>query len=151
MKIYAGILLLVVAVLLCGSPLRAAEFEKSYDFALNEWLEIDSTDGPVTLHRIRLNPKETRIKRSALQRPFNSEFLETVQIQLEYTNEGDRQWEARIEVRWLDAEGEIIDGYGANEDLDKRSAREVANVSLSTLKYGLRAAKTLQVKINFER
>jgi hypothetical protein len=53
-------------------------------------------------------------------------------------------------VRWLDEEGRIIDAFSANEVMGKKSARKVAQASVSTLKYGLERAKTLEVEARFE-
>ena len=140
----------VGALFAAATPLAAAEFQKTFKFAVDEWHEIESTDGAVTLHRIRLNPKEGRSTRSAVLRPFNHEYLSTLQVQLEYTNGTERKWRARVAVRWLDEEGRIIDGFSGNEGLEKKSARKLTEMSVPTLKYGLEAAKTLEVDINFE-
>ncbi len=129
---------------------EAATVAKSYDFALDSWNEIGASDGPVTLHRIRLDLIEGRLTKSAMARPHNQQYLETARVQLEYTNESSAKWKARIDVRWLDGEGRVIDGLGANETLDRRSAKKVTGVSVSTLKYGLDRAKTLEVEIHYE-
>lgn len=133
-----------------AAPALAGEVTKTYDFELHDWHDIDSNDGPLTLHRIQLDTKEGRFTKSALNRPHNQEYLETVQIQLEYTNEGSDAWKARLEVRWLDGEGRVIDGISANEKLEKKSARKLTKVSLSTLKYGLERAEKLEVTVHFE-
>ena len=138
------------ALVMMGSTAGATEFERTYDFALDEWHEINDQDGPVTLHRIRINPKEGRVTRSSVLRPFNSEYLETVQIQLEFTNESDSRWRAQISLRWLDSEGRVIDGFTGNEVLGKGAARRITQISVPTLKYGLEVADKLEVGINYE-
>ncbi len=147
-----GIVALVVALgpITGSAPLAAAETTKSYDFAMDAWHAVDESDGPVTLHRIRLDRKDDRFTKSTLARPHNQEFLETVRIQLEYTNTASQKWRARVSAKWLDEDGQVIDGFSANETLDKKSARKVTQVSVSTLKYGLERAKTLEVEIHYE-
>ncbi len=147
-----GIVALAVALgpILGAGTLAAAEIAKTYDFVMDDWHAIDEADGPVTLHRVRLDRKDARFTKSALARPHNQEFLETVRIQLEYTNTSSQKWSARLNVRWLDEDGQVVDGFSANESLDKKSARKVTQVSVSTLKYGLERAKTLEVEVHFE-
>ncbi|MDH3255137.1 MAG: hypothetical protein OEM62_09115 [Acidobacteriota bacterium] len=142
-----AVLLMVAAT---GIPASAEEVTRTYEFAVDEWREIQATDGPVTLHRIRLDRKEDRFNKSALARPYNQEYLEPIRFQLEYSNGSTGKWRARVTVRWLDEDGEIIDGFSANETLGKKSAQKVTQASVSTLKYGLAKAKTLEVEIRFE-
>ncbi len=142
---------LALVVGLGASPAAtAATFKQSYDFALDRWNEIESSDGPVTLHRIRIDLIEGRLTKSSISRPHNQDFLETARVQLEYTNESSAKWNARVTVKWLDADGKVIDGISANETLGKKSARKIAGVSVSTLKYGLEQAKTVEVEVHYE-
>jgi hypothetical protein len=133
-----------------GAPLaQAGEVTKTVPFALDEWIELGTTDGPVTLHRIRLAKVGGSVK-SKVFRPGNSEFLQDVTIELEYTNESAKDdWEAHLDVRWLDGSGEVIDGYDDTEGLDNDTRKDDATVTLSTLKYGLARAKKLQIDIDF--
>lgn len=154
MRIHRSLTLVLGAVLIAAlgtaAAAPAAVFSQSYDFALDSWNEIAASDGPITLHRLRLDLLEGRLTKSSLSRPHNHEYLETARVQLEYTNESTSKWKARVTVRWLDEEGRVIDGIGANETLDKKSARKVASVSVATLKYGLERAKKLEVEIHYE-
>ncbi len=144
-------LVLILVAALAGVPAAGAEeVTMTYDFDLHEWHAIDKTDGPVTLHRIRLDPKEGRFTKTVLARPYNQEYLETIRIQLEYTNESAKAWDARLTVRWHDQDGELIDGISGNEKLKKKRARETASLSVATLKYGLAHAKTLEVTVHFK-
>lgn len=129
---------------------EAADLSESETFELDQWYELTATDGPVTLHRIRLERKEGRLTKSSVARPHNQEYLDTLAIQLEYTNESDRKWRARIDVRWLDEDGQVIDGFSGNETLDKKSARKITSMSLSTLKYGVEKADKLEIEIHYE-
>ena len=144
---------ILAAVLLVAAGVGVASGEevvKTYEFAVDEWFEIGSSDGPVTLHRIRIDRKEDRLTKSMLARPYNQQYLEPIRFQLEYTNGSSEKWRARITVRWLDEEGRIIDAFSANEVMAKKSAHKVAQASVSTLKYGLERAATLEVEVRFE-
>ncbi len=118
-------------------------------FALDQWIELNSNDGPVTLHRIRL-AAHSGFTKSKLMRPGNSEYLRDVQIQLEFTNDASKDWEARIRLEWLDGDGKAIDGYNDDENLDNDSRHDEQTVTLSTLKYGLERAKKLKVHITYQ-
>jgi hypothetical protein len=144
------ILVVLPCWLMGASPSFAAEVTKSYDFALHAWHEIDASEGPVTLHRLWFDKEDDRVSKSTVMRPFDQEYLTTVQFKLEYTNEADSKCKARISARWLDEEGRVIDGFSAKETLGKKSARKRVKMSTATLEYGLERAKTLEVTVQFE-
>ena len=125
----------------------AGTAEKTVAFALDQWVELASTDGPVTLHRVRL-VREGGVTKSSFMRPGNNQYLADVQIQLEYTNDSTNDWEAQFSVEWVDAEGKVIDGYKGKEGLDSEQRHEQQTVTLSTLKYGLDKAKKLKIRID---
>ena len=125
----------------------AGTAEKTVTLKLGEWVELASTDGPVTLHRIRL-VREGGITKSSFMRPGNSQYLADVQIQLEFTNDSTNDWEAKFDVEWLDGEGNAIDGYRGQEGLDSEQRHDEQTVTLSTLKYGLDRAKKLRIRID---
>lgn len=129
-------------------PVAAGEVSKDAAFALDQWIELKATDGPVTLHRIRL-ASQRGVTKSKFLRPGNSQFLADVQIQLEYTNDSSKDWEAHLDIQWVDGSGEVIDGYDDTEGLDSDSRMDDTTVTLSTLKYGLEKAKKLKIKIEF--
>lgn len=141
--------LLAFVLVSAALPLSAGEVSKDVAFALDQWVELDATDGPVTLHRIRLT-KQSGITKSKFLRPGNSEYLQDVQIQLEFSNETSKDWEAHLEVEWLDGAGQVIDGYKDSETLGDGSRHDEQTVTLSTLKYGLEKAKKLKIAIRFE-
>jgi hypothetical protein len=142
------IALVAILVVALASSARAGEFHKSVPFAFDQWFDVNSTDGPVTLHRIRI-VREKASAKSRIMRPGNSEYLQDVQIQLEYTNDAKRDWETRMKVEWLDDQGKAIDGYNDDENLDGDSRHDEATVTLSTLLYGLERAKTLSIKLDY--
>lgn len=139
---------LTLAMLALATPAVAGTFEKEVPFALETWFDIDSQEGPVTLHRLRI-VKERQSAKSRIMRPGNSEYLQDVQIQLEYTNDATRDWEAKLRVEWLDEKGLVIDGYNDEENLDSDSRHDQATVTLSTLRYGLERAKKLVLRIDY--
>lgn len=126
----------------------AGEVEKNVDFELDRWIELESTDGPLTLHRFRI--VRASGTKSRLLRPGNSEYLEDVQLQLEFTNDASRDWEARLDVVWSDGSGNVIDGYHDSENLDNDSRHDQQTVTLSTLRYGLERARKLKLRIRFD-
>lgn len=146
-RIVLSALLLVVAGV---GAAQGGEFIESYEFQVDQWHQIDVSDGPVTLHRIRVDRKEDRLTKAVLARPYNQQHLEPIRFQLEYSNGSSGKWKARVTVRWLDEEGRVIDGFSANETLGKKSAQKIVQASVATLKYGIERAKTLQIEVRFE-
>jgi hypothetical protein len=140
----------VALVVALGLPLSAAAVEKSAPFALDQWIELKVTEGPVTLHRIRI-VSQGGITKSKFIRPGGSEYLTDVQIQLEFSNESTDDWEARVRFKWLDAEGKVIDGYSGDENLDNEAKFEQQTMTLSTLRYGLDKAKKIELEISVAR
>ena len=144
-RLFAAAVLLALAL-----PLPAAAIEKSVPFALDQWIELKTTEGPVTLHRIRL-ASQGGVTKSKIFRPGGSAYTADVQIQLEFSNEATADYEARIRFEWLDASGAVIDGFEGGEDLDSEARFEQQTVTLSTLRYGLDRAKTLRFSISVSR
>jgi hypothetical protein len=125
----------------------AGTAEKTVPFALDQWVDLASTDGPLTLHRVRI-VRQGGVTKSSFMRPGNSKFLEDVQIQIEFTNDSSNDWEARVAIEWLDAEGRTIDGYDGKESLDSEQRHDQQTITLSTLKYGVEKAKKLKIRID---
>ncbi len=141
---------LCVAAAVSALPAAAAfagTAEKTVPFALDQWVELASTDGPVTLHRVRV-VRQGGVTKSSFMRPGNNKYLDDVQIQLEFTNESSNDWEARFAIEWLDGDGKVIDGYEGTEGLDSEQRHDQQTVTLSTLKYGIDKAKRLKIRID---
>lgn len=139
----------VAGVLATAAPaVRAESVNKTVPFELDRWYELKVQEGPVTLHRIRIASKEGAISKSKLFRPGNSEYLETVQIQVEYSNSSSKDWKAEMKIHWLDDQDRVIDGYNGSESLGDEENFQHAHVALSTLKYGLDRAKKLRIRID---
>jgi len=142
-------LVLAVGVLLLAvTPAAAKSVDTTVDFALDTWIDLGFEDGPVVLHRIRLSPQSGPLTKSKLIRPFSSEYLQEIQIQLEFSNSSTRDWEADLLVEWLDEDGKVIDGYNDDENLDDNESRDLVTVTMPTLKYGLARAKKLRLRIS---
>lgn len=147
---------LQIALLICGLAVAGAvaadgaETVKTYQFSVDTWNPVSVEDGPVTLHRIRLDRKHDRLTQATLSRRANEEYLQPIRYHLEYSNTSSAKRRLRVTVRWLDEEGRVIDGFGATETLAKKSAQRVVQSSVATLKYGLDRAVTLEVELRFE-
>lgn len=135
---------LALAALLCSLPAAAGEVAKSFTFELDKWYELASTDGPVTLHRLRLERAGSGFK---LARLGSSDYSAAVELQLEYTNDSSSDWKADVVVEWLDARGEVIDGYRSDMNLDEDDRHELKKSTITTLRYGLDQAKKLRIEI----
>ncbi len=151
MRRLASALALFAAGTLAALPAHAGSVEKNVPFAFDQWTALDSTDGPITLHRIRIIRQKGGFTKSAFLRPGNDEYLETVQIQLEYSNSGKDDWKAKLDIAWLDEQGAVIDGYNDADSLDDDENHTNDTVTLSTLKYGIAQAKKLRIRIRFDR
>lgn len=146
MKKITLLLILTLAATL-ALPTFASDIEKNVSFELDRWYDIEVTEGPVTIHRVRLE-KQSGVTKSSFFRPGNNEYLQTVQIQIEYSNDSSKDWEAELDIHWKDANGEIIDGYQDEEGLDEGDRHDITTVTLSTLKYGLKKAKKLHIEMS---
>ncbi|MGV8041307.1 MAG: hypothetical protein AB2L07_14995 [Thermoanaerobaculaceae bacterium] len=136
-----------LAILIAASALAGGPVDKAVPFELGKWIDLEHTEGPVVLHRIRVVEQSGTITKSTIFRPTGSEYLKTVQIQLEYSNSATKDWECFMQVEWVDADDKVIDGYRDSESLDDREAHDAATVTLSTLKYGLEKGKTLKIHL----
>lgn len=136
-----------LALLVAASALAGGPVDKAVPFELGKWIDLEHTEGPVVLHRIRVVEQTGTITKSTIFRPVGSEYLKTVQIQLEYSNSATKDWDCFMQVEWVDADDKVIDGYRDSESLDDREAHDAATVTLSTLKYGLEKARTLKIRL----
>jgi len=145
-----GMLTTVLLAAAVAVPAGAGQwkFEKEVPFELGKWVEVSAEDGPVKLHRIRVVEYQGRVGKAEFFRPFSSEYMKTVQVQLEYSNSATKDWKARIYIEWLDADGTVIDGYNDEENLDDSENHDVATVTQATLKYGLDRAKKFKIRLD---
>lgn len=142
---------LILVLALLAAPLvaetKSDTITKSVPFQLGSWIDLSFTEGPVTLHRVRLAEVRGGITKSDLFRPGNTEHLRNVEIELEYSNSSSDDWEAHLDVTWKDSEGRVIDGYRDDESLDDKSSHDHTTVKLSTLRYGIDRATTFDISI----
>ena len=137
----------LLAVVLTAVPAAAADIDKEFPFKLDEWFPLEVSEGDLTIHRVRVKTIKGNVK-SKIFRPTNTEFVQTVQIQVEYTNDSSRDVEADLDIVWVDSRGNVIDGYRDEEDMDEDEHDEMTAM-ISTSAYGLEQAKKLLVKIHF--
>ncbi|MCU0291111.1 MAG: hypothetical protein MUF10_03855 [Thermoanaerobaculaceae bacterium] len=136
-----------LTLLVAASVMAGDAIDKSVPFELGTWIELERTEGPVVLHRMRVVEQTGTITKSSIFRPTGSEYLKTVQIQVEYSNSATKDLTLWMQVEWVDADGKVIDGYRDDESLDDREVHDLVTVTLSTLKYGLERAKDLKIHL----
>lgn len=150
-RLFALAAVVALVALLAPSGAQAGEVDRSFPFELDRWFDLDVTDGPVTLHRIRVVEKTSGITKSSILRVGGSSpFATTVVIELEYSNDSPRDWEAKVLAQWVDGQGRAIDGYDGDETLGEDERNEDTTMTISTIKYGLEVAREFEVKISFE-
>jgi len=147
--VLAGVAALVLG-LLAPVPGHAASVKKSVALEFDKWYDVDLQDGPVTLHRIRFERKHESM-RAKLIRPGNTEPMQDVQVQFEFSNHDKEDWKALIRFSWMDADGKTIDSYSSEENLDDSSDHKGQTITVPTLAYGLDRAKTLAYEISIGR
>jgi hypothetical protein len=129
-----------------AAPAAAGDYSKTFTFELDKWFELSSTDGPVTLHRLRLEKTGGGFTKLA-RMGGSSEYSAAIELQLEYTNESTDDWDADVVVEWLDAKGEAIDGFRTEINLDEEDRHELKKSTLTTLRYGLDQARKIRIEI----
>lgn len=140
-----------LAVFLLPAGAQAGEVDRTFPFELDRWYDLEATDGPVTLHRIRLKEETGTFTKSSIFRAGGSSpYATTIVIELEYTNDSSRDWEAKVLAQWVDGEGRAIDGFDGDETLGEDERHEDTTMTISTIKYGLEVAREFEVKISFE-
>jgi hypothetical protein len=139
--------LTALTLLVAASAMAGDALDKSVAFELGKWIELERTEGPVVLHRLRVVEQTGTITKSSIFRPTGSEYLKTVQIQVEYSNSATKDLALWMQVEWVDADGKVIDGYRDDENLDDREVHDLVTITLSTLKYGLERAKDLKIHL----
>jgi hypothetical protein len=136
----------VVALAALAVPAQAqTSVNRTVDFEFDRWFDLNVKEGPVTLHRLRLEREGSGLRDKIAG---GGEFKVGVKVQLEYSNEASRDWDANFHVVWMDDSGEPIDGYTSTEELEENKKFERAGGSVTTVKYGLARAKKLKIVVN---
>jgi len=138
---------LVAASLLAVPASAQTSVDKTVPFELDRWYELNVKEGPITLHRIRLE-RQGGGGLKARVTGADDEFRTPVKVELEYTNVASSDWRAVFRVTWTDEAGETIDGYNGSHQLSEKKDFERTGGTVSTLRYGIAKAKKLRLLIN---
>lgn len=133
-----------------ATPVHAASTQKKVALAFDTWYDLNLEDGPVTVHRMRIERKHESV-RAKLCRPGKSEHLQDIQVQIEYSNHDKKDWKALVRLELVDGSDATIDGLQSEENLDDGSDHAKDTITIPTLIYGLDRAKTLQYEISIGR
>lgn len=137
-----------VTLLLAASPAAGVTIEKEYAWKTGEWLTIGHDTEDVEIPRFRLRIEKAGF-RARVIRSGSADLVRDVEIEIEYRNRTNDDIEADIEIVWFDADGEPIDGYVGDEDMDEDESGEMT-MTRSTPVYGLNRAKTLTLRIEYK-
>jgi opacity protein-like surface antigen len=139
----------LVAVLAAGLAVPAAaqtSVDKTVPFELDKWYQLDVKEGPITLHRIRLE-RQGGGGLKARVRGADEEYSAVIKVELEYSNASSTDWRAAFRISWTDDHGEAIDGYNGSSELDEKKDFDRVGGTVTTLRYGLAHARKLRVVI----
>jgi hypothetical protein len=135
-----------LGAVLSGAAAPAADrlVDKTLPFQVDKWYELDAKEGPVTVHRLRVERGGGGLKTKMLG---PSEYQVPLTLDLEYSNAASHDWKASVRVEWLDDDGEIIDGFNERKEFDDAKQFEHLHASLTTLRYGVGRARKLRITI----
>ncbi|HEV7500331.1 MAG TPA: hypothetical protein VGQ33_10025 [Vicinamibacteria bacterium] len=129
-------------------PASAQSVDKTLPFELDHWYELNVKDGPITLHRIHLERLSGGGLKARVTHAADEEYTVPVKIELEYSNASSTDWKAALRVTWVDENGEAIDGYTGNHQLDEKKDFDRTGGTVTTLRYGLAHARKLKLLIS---
>ena len=138
---------LLTATLLAAPASGQTTVDKTVPFELDKWYELNVKEGPITLHRIRLERSggggiKARVTGG------EDEYRIPVKVELEYSNVSSTDWRAVFRVSWLDDSGEAIDGYNGHHELEEGKEFNRAGGTVTTLRYGLVRARKVRLRLN---
>lgn len=140
-------LTLAAATVLAVPAAAQTSVDKTVPFELDKWYELNVKEGPITLHRIRLE----RASGSGLKARVtgaDDEHRTPVKVEMEYSNISSTDWKATFRVSWVDESGEAIDGYNGSHELDEKKDFDRVGGTVTTLRYGLAHARKLRLLIS---
>ena len=137
-------LTLLAATVLAAPASAQTSVDKTLPFELDKWYELNVKEGPITLHRIRLERAAGGGLKSRVT-GGEDEYRAPLKVELEYTNAASSDWRVVFHISWLDESGEAIDGYNGSHQLSEKKDFERTGGSVMTLRYGLARAKKLRV------
>lgn len=148
MTLNRSILFAILAVAALAAPAAAQPaVDKTLPFELDKWYELGVKEGPITLHRLRLE-RQGGVPLKARVAGSDDEFRVPLKVDLEYSNIASTDWKAVVRITWLDERGDVIDGYNGTAGLDEKKDFNRAGGTVVTLKYGLAHARKLRVLIS---
>jgi hypothetical protein len=141
-----SLLMTLAALAALVAPAAAqTSVDKTLPFELDKWYELKVKDGPITLHRLRLERQEGGGLKARVTRAPDEEYTAPVKVELEYSNASSTDWKAVFRISWVDEAGEAIDGYNGSHQLDSKKDFDRCGGTVTTLKYGLAKARRLRV------
>jgi hypothetical protein len=148
MRLRSLVMTLAAAAALAAPAAAQAPLDKTVPFELDKWYELNVKDGPITLHRLRLERQGGGGLKARVTRAADEEFTAPVKVELEYSNASSTDWKAAFRIAWVDEAGEAIDGYNGSHQLDEKKDFDRCGGTVTTLKYGLAKARRLRLRIN---
>ena len=148
MPLNRSLLLALFAAAALATPVAAqTTVDKTLPFELDKWYELGVKEGPITLHRMRLE-RQGGVPLKARVAGSDEEFRVPVKVEIEYSNISSTDWKGVVRLTWLDEHGELIDGYNGTVGLDEKKDFNRSGGTVVTLKYGLAHARKLRVLVN---
>jgi hypothetical protein len=138
---------LLAATVLAAPTSAQTSVDKTVPFELDKWYELNVKEGPITLHRIRLERGAGGGLKSRVT-GGEDEYHVPVKAELEYSNAASSDWRVVFRISWVDESGEAIDGYNGSHQLSEKKDFERASGTVTTLRYGLARAKKLRLLLN---
>jgi hypothetical protein len=138
---------LLAATVLAAPASAQTSVDKTVPFELDKWYELNVKEGPITLHRIRLE----RTGGGGLKARVTGgedEYRVPVKVELEYTNVASSDWRVVFRISWVDDGGEAIDGYNGSHQLSEKKDFERTGGTVTTLRYGIGRARKLRLLLN---
>jgi len=140
-------LTMLAATVLAAPASAQTSVDRTVPFELDKWFELNVKEGPITLHRIRLE----RVGGGGLKARVTGgedEYRVAVKVELEYSNAASSDWRGVFRISWVDESGETIDGYNGSHELEEKKDFIRTGGTVTTLRYGLSRARKLRLLLN---
>jgi hypothetical protein len=137
----------LLAAVLAAPASAQTSVDKTVPFELDKWYELNVKEGPITLHRIRLERSGGGGLKARVT-GGEDEYRIPVKVELEYSNISSTDWRAVFRVSWVDDSGEAIDGYNGSHELDEKKDFNRTGGTVTTLRYGLVRARKVRFLLN---
>jgi len=143
-------MLTLLAATVLSAPVSAqTSVDKTLPFELDKWYELNVKEGPITLHRIRLERGVGGGLKSRVT-GGEDEYRAPLKVELEYSNAASSDWRVVFRISWTDDSGEAIDGYNGSHQLSEKKDFERTGGTVMTLRYGLARARKLRLLLNIK-